>query len=324
MTVINLPRSNLRESVKECPVSLKDNGGDMHICTRGDLDGMTSSVFLTIVEKIDKIRFAHPKDVQDGLIEVSEADILVNLPYAAGCGMWFDHHVSEKHKSLELGAFNGSFEIAPSCARVIYNYYRHPAFEEYQVLLEVTDKIDSACLTMDEVAGPEGLILLGYTLDPRTGFGGDFRCYFCWLVEVFREWPVEDVLELPEVKKRCRRFLEEQESYKDWLRRNCRLEGNVIITDMRDVERMPVGNRFLVYTLFPEADVEVRIVRGLKKNTVLLVGKSIFNRSCRVNVGEMLSRYDGGGHEGAGTCQVPPDQLDDVLGKIIAQLRKNG
>ncbi|MFP3982152.1 MAG: exopolyphosphatase [Desulfurivibrionaceae bacterium] len=294
----------------------------MRITTRGDLDGMTSSVLLTIVEKIDKIRFAHPKDVQDGFISVTEEDILVNLPYAPGCGMWFDHHVSEQEKNAELCAIKGRFEIAPSCARVIYNHYQHPGFEEYKELLEVTDKIDSARLTRDEVSNPEGLVLLGYTLDPRTGFRDDFQEYFCWLVDVVREWPLSEVLEFKEVKKRCQRFLDEQEDYQDWLRKNCRLEDNVIIADMREAEDVPVGNRFLVYTLFPEANVEIRIVQGVKKNIALIVGRSIFNRSCRVNIGRMLSCYGGGGHEGAGTCQVSPEDLDYVLQGIISQLRE--
>lgn len=297
-------------------------GNYMRITTRGDLDGMTSSVLLTIVEKINRIRFAHPKDVQDGLISVAAEDILVNLPYAPGCGMWFDHHVSEQGKIVEISSIKGRFEIAPSCARVIYNHYQHPGFEGYKELLEATDKIDSARLTKDEVSNPEGLVLLGYTLDPRTGFKDDFQEYFCWLVDVVRKWPLPDVLEFKAVKERSRRYLDEQKSYREWLRQNCRLEDNVIITDMRGAVEVPLGNRFLVYTLFPEADVEVRIVPGARKNIALVVGRNIFKRSCRVNIGRMLSCYGGGGHEGAGTCQVPPEDLDYVLREIVDRFRE--
>ncbi|MFO7761985.1 MAG: exopolyphosphatase [Thermodesulfobacteriota bacterium] len=311
------------ETGMEYLVADRSSGDNMRICTRGDLDGMTSSVLLTIVEEIDRIRFVHPKDVQDGLVTVTHKDILVNLPYAAGCGMWFDHHISEKEKSIELSEFKGRFEIAPSCARVIYNHYQHPAFESYNDLLRVTDKIDSARLTMDEVANPAGLVLLGYTLDPRTGLGDDFREYFCWLVGVIREIPLSKVLEFPEVKERCQRFLDEQENCQKWLGQICRLEDNVIITDMRKAKKAPVGNRFLVYTLFPEGNVEIRIVRGLKKNIVLIVGRSIFNKTCRVNIGKMLSRYGGGGHEGAGTCQLLPKHVNHALKEIINQLKRN-
>lgn len=308
--------------MKVCLLAEAGDGEIMRICTRGDLDGMTSSVLLTIAEDIESIRFAHPKDVQDGYVTVTEQDILVNLPYAEGCGMWFDHHYSEKRKSVELGEFKGRFAIAPSCARVIYNYYQHPAFEGYRELLDITDKIDSASLTREEVADPEGLVLLGYTLDPRAGFGNDFQDYFCWLVDMVREWPLEEVLNFPEVKKRCQRFLDEQESFQNWLKQNCRLEDNVIITDMREATDIPVGNRFLVYTLFPEANVEVRIVRGLKENIALIVGRSIFNKTCGENIGQMLSHYGGGGHEGAGTCQALPEYVDHVLKEIINHLRQ--
>ena len=155
----------------------------MRVFTRGDMDGLTSVVLLTYAEEIKELLFAHPKDMQDGLVEVTDNDIVTNLPYAKGCALWFDHHASEEHKLEEIGEFKGRFELAPSAARVIYNHYKLPEYEQHADMLEATDKLDSAQLTVEEVTSPEGWILLGLTLDPRSGLGPDFRKYFRWLAE---------------------------------------------------------------------------------------------------------------------------------------------
>lgn len=297
----------------------------MRILTRGDLDGLTSSVLLTLAEKITEIRFAHPKDVQDGKVPCDAEDIVVNLPYVKGCGMWFDHHVSEEAKLDEIGPFKGRFAVAPSAARVVYDHYRKPEFDRFKDLLEATDRLDSAQLTREDVADPKGWILLGYTLDPRTGLGPEFQKYFRWLVEYVKELPIEKILQHPEVKKRCDRVLREQEEFKQVLRAHTRLDGNVILTDFRDVQNAPVGNRFLVYTLYPEGNVEVRIFWGKERKTVnVAVGHSIFNRTCRVSCGELCARYGGGGHFGAGTCQLDPARAEAQIAEIVSVLKAGG
>lgn len=295
----------------------------MNILTRGDLDGMTASVLLTIAEKIREIRFAHPKDVQDGKVPVTAEDIIVNLPFVPGCGLWFDHHVSEEEKLDVIGPFRGRFEVAPSAARVVYNHYKHPGFERFQDLLVATDNLDSANLTVQDVADPQGWILLGYTLDPRTGLGPEFQKYFRWLVEYVKEVSIEKILQHPEVQKRVARVRKEQEEFTTFLRAHSRQEGKVIVTDLRGVAEVPVGNRFLVYTLFPQAHSEVRIFKGKGDVTVFAIGASIFNRTCNVNIGRMLAEYGGGGHKGAGTCQIPPERAESVKKEVIARLNRN-
>jgi hypothetical protein len=239
----------------------------MNVLTRGDLDGLTSSLLLTLVESIREIRFGHPKDVQDGLVPCTSNDIVVNLPYVKGCGMWFDHHVSEHQKLSEIGDFKGRFEVAPSCARVVYNHYRSEKFEAFHDLLTATDKVDAAQLTLEEVSQPQGWILLGLTLDPRSGLGPDFQKYFRWLVEYIKEVPVEKILKHPEVKKRAERVLNEQEDFKALLKNHSKTEKNVIITDLRNIKDIPVGNRFLIYTLHPSAHVEARFIQGKRRKS---------------------------------------------------------
>ncbi len=295
----------------------------MRILTRGDLDGMTSSVLLSITEKVTDIRFAHPKDVQDGKIPCTADDIVVNLPYVPGCGYWFDHHVSEEQKLENIGKFKGAFAVAPSAARVVYDFYanRQKDFAPYLRLLEETDRLDSATLTPDDVTDPKEWILLGLTLDPRTGLGPDFQKYFRWLVEYVKEVPIAKILQHPEVKKRVDRVGREREEFLQVLKVHSRLEGGVILTDFRGQKNLPAGNRFLIYTLHPKGNVEVRIIDGHQGKTVLAVGHSIFNRTCKVNIGDLMNKYGGGGHQGAGTCQLLPGDAEKKTAEILAALK---
>jgi oligoribonuclease NrnB/cAMP/cGMP phosphodiesterase (DHH superfamily) len=297
----------------------------MRILTRGDMDGLTSAVFLTMVENIREIRFAHPKDVQDGKIPCTEEDIVVNLPFVTGCGMWFDHHVTEEEKSKAAGSFRGSFAVAPSTARVIYDFYKNKKaeFDRFAELLEATDRLDSGHLTQEEITIPKGWILLGLTLDPRTGLGPEFRKYFRWLVEYVKEVSIENILQHREVAKRCERVLAEQARFKQILSRHAHADGSVVVSDLRGVKDLPVGNRFLVFTMFPQCNVEVRIFPGLGDTTVVAIGHSIFNRSCKVNVGELTARYGGGGHKGAATCQLAPADSERVIAEILGILKAN-
>lgn len=297
----------------------------MRVLTRGDLDGLTSSLLLTIAHEVSEIRFAHPKDVQDGKVKVDAEDIIVNLPYVKGCGMWFDHHVSEEGKLPGIGEFAGRFAVAPSAARVVYDHYpqHKKAFDRFTDLLEATDRLDSAQLTKQEVEAPTGWILLGLTLDPRTGLGPEFQKYFRWLVEYIKEVPLAKILEHKEVSKRTERVLREQEEFKGALAKAAKADGGVVITDFRGQKGVPVGNRFLVFTLFPDCHVEARIFNGHAGQTVIAAGASIFNRTCRVNIGQLLGSYGGGGHKGAGTAQLAPEKAEKQLAEILATLKAN-
>jgi hypothetical protein len=296
----------------------------MRVLTRGDLDGLTATVLVSIAEKVTEVKFAHPKDVQDGKVPCDAEDIVVNLPYVKGCGLWFDHHVSEQAKLEAIGSFKGSFKVAPSAARVIYDHYKHPDFERFQDLLVETDKLDAAQLTEKDVMAFSGWILLGYTLDPRTGLGPEFQKYFRWLVEYVKEVPLEKILQHPEVKKRVDRVLQEQAEFKSLLQANTRRDGTVVVTDFRKVQNAPVGNRFLVYTMHPGCNVEVRIFRGKEGKTVnVAIGHSIFNRSCKVSAGDLCASYGGGGHFGAGTCQLAFETAETQIAEIVAKLKEN-
>ncbi len=295
----------------------------MRLITRADLDGLTCAILLSEVEAIDEVEFAHPKDVQDGKFAITSNDILANLPYDERAALWFDHHVSQADASWNAN-MKGAFEVAPSAARVISDHYKSPKFEKFHELLVETDRLDSADLTAEDITNPKGWILVGYTLDPRTGLGR-FKDYFKHLMGLAKSHPVEKILEDPEVKTRIEKVASEDAAFKTHLLADSKLDGNVVITDLRGKTNLPTGNRFLIYTLFPTADVSVRVADGMNKEFVSIqVGHSITNRKCNTNVGDLMAGYGGGGHVGAGTCQPKYADAERVLGEIVAGLKKNG
>ena len=296
----------------------------MRVITRGDLDGLASTVFLSLMNEVTDIRFAHPRDMQEGEVEVTADDIIVNLPYVAGCGMWFDHHSSEADRVDVQGDFEGKYGVAQSAARLNYEFYDSPDLRPFEEMLGYVDRVDSADLSVEDVTAPEGWVLLGYTCDPRSGLGR-FQDYFHLLIDlVKKQTPIEEILAHAEVQKRVEALEDDQVRFSAFLVSNSVVDGNVIVTDLRDKRDAPTGNRFLVYTLFEDANVQARIFDGINNNTLVALGHSIFNRTCQTDVGELLAEYGGGGHRGAGTAQFPAAEAAPKLQAIIERLKEAG
>lgn len=301
----------------------------MRLVTRGDLDGLTSAVIITMKEPIDEILLVHPQDITDQAVEIRPDDILANLPYDPRAGMWFDHHLLTDSNQKPGPDFKGRYRIAPSAARLVYEYYlekepNDPELLRLARLVDETDRLDAAQLTPEDVENPRDYILLGYTIDSRTGLGG-FEDYFRTLVEWLKTMPIEDVLQQPVVRDRIERIRSESADFKRLLSRNSFQINNVVVTDLREIQPLPAGNRFLVYTLFPEANVSLRVHWGPRDDTVVAaVGHSIFNRTCKTSVGDLMSKYGGGGHKGAGTCVLPLDRAADAIDEILFELQANG
>jgi nanoRNase/pAp phosphatase (c-di-AMP/oligoRNAs hydrolase) len=292
----------------------------MRLVTRGDLDGLVSAVLITTMEDVESIELVHPQDITDKRFEIREGDIMANLPYDPRCSVWFDHHELTESNARPPADVKGRHAIAPSVARVIYDYYGSGKLRRFARLVDETDRFDAATLAREDVLDPRGVILLGFTIDPRSGLGR-FEDHFRKLTEWLKAMDVEDVLKQPEVAERVRLFREGTSQLDARLRECSRLEGAVVVTDFRPLDRMPVGNRFLVYTLFPEANVSVRLQWGPKKAFVATtVGHSIFNRTCAVNVGQLMSEFGGGGHRGAGACTLPPERAEQDVRTIVARL----
>jgi len=305
----------------------------MRLVTRSDFDGLACSVLLKELGLIDDYLFAHPKDIQDGLITVSSNDILANVPYVPGCGVWFDHHTSEQTRLGKDIVFEGMSKPLKSCARVIWDYYggdkKFP--KNLHPMLEAVDKVDSATLTAQEIADPKGWILLGFIMDPRTGLGRfkDFRIsnyqLMLDMIDYCRTHKAEEILKLPDVQERVDVYREQSRIFVDMLRRNSTQHGNLVLTDLRHEDSIHVGNRFLIYTLFLNCNISMQIMWGVRKqNVVITVGHSILKRNCKTNVGKLMLEYGGGGHDKVGTCQVSADGAEAVIEALIRNIVATG
>ncbi len=296
----------------------------MRLITRGDLDSLTCAVLIGLNESVDDVLLTHPQEICEGHIEIRDGDIIANLPYQPGCALWFDHHLHTATAATPKVDFKGRFGRAPSAARLVYEYYgggdRMPQFEE---LVRETDRLDSADLTLDDILDPQGYIKLGFTIDARSGLGA-FHNYFQILTDLLkRATPIDRVLEHPEVAKRCQRLEEEDIHLHSALKEHSRVTGNVVFTDFRDLGRVPVGNRFLVFALFPQVNIALRVQWGpARQYTMMTLGHSIINRTCGTNVGELAARYGGGGHPGAGSIKMTAE-ADAQIRLIIAELEAN-
>ena len=300
------------------------------LVTRSDFDGLVCAVLLRILDMIDDITFVHPKDVQDGTTEITERDILTNLPYAPGAYMVFDHHHSETLRNTGDRTNHVIDPDAPSAARVIYEHFggaeRFPEVPEE--LMRAVDQADSADYTIDDILHPTRWTLLNFLMDSRTGLGRfrEFRIsnyqLMMLLIDACIQMEIEEILKMPDVAERVDLYEACSAMFVEQLQRVSRVDGDVVVVDLRDEELIQAGNRFMVYALFPEARVSIHVIWGRQKlNTVFACGKSILDRTSPVDIGEVMLRYGGGGHLAAGTCQVPHADAERVLTELLSALK---
>lgn len=301
----------------------------MRLVTRSDFDGLACGALLLEAGIIDSWKFAHPKDLQDGLVPINENDCLANVPFVQGCGLWFDHHSSEFERQELAGKYKGESRITPSCARIIYEYYggkeKFPNFDE---IMQAVDKVDSGNLTIDEIQNPTGWILIGFLMDPRTGLGRwrNFSVPNYALMEKLmfacRDKTTSQILEMPDVKERIEVYNEQTAKFKTMIENHTTLEGNLIVTDLRGVDPIYTGNRFMIYSMYPEQNISVWIVNGKDgKGCSAAVGYSVLNKTANVNVGSLMLKYGGGGHEKVGTCQFSDENMPTELPKMLDELK---
>ncbi|MDR2101164.1 MAG: exopolyphosphatase, partial [Treponema sp.] len=271
----------------------------MRLLTRSDFDGLACGALLEYLGLIDDWKFVHPKDIQDGLVEATDNDILANIPYVKGCKLWFDHHSSESERLGKNVYFDGVSKRAPSCARVVYDYYGGDAkLGRFRNMIEYVDKVDSGNLTKDEILDPKGWVLLGFIMDPRTGLGR-FRNFTISNYDLMKNLAlacttktIDQILDMPDVKERLDVYFEQHNLFVSMVQAHARIDKNVIITDLRGVDPIYAGNRFLIYTMFPEQNISVWVVDGKNKvNAAITVGYSILNRTATVDVGSLLLKH---------------------------------
>jgi len=273
---------------------------------------------------VDEWLFVHPKDIQDGLVKATENDVVANVPFIEGCGLWFDHHSSEEERLGKDLKFNGASKQTASCARIVYEYYdgaeKLPHLAE---MVDYVDRVDSADLSREEIMKPSGWVLLGFLVDPRTGLGRvhsftkSNKELMPTLSKAIRSMSIDEIMELEDVRERVDAYFEQQQYFIEMIEKHSWVEGNAVYVDLREMETIFVGNRFLLYTLFPEQNISVWVVSGRNGNTVITVGHSVVDRTSSVDVGSLMLKYGGGGHRAVGTCQVANEDGGRVIREII-------
>ncbi|MCB9653598.1 MAG: exopolyphosphatase [Deltaproteobacteria bacterium] len=302
------------------------------LVTRSDMDGLVCAVLLNELELIDDIKFVHPKDMQDGKIEITERDITTNLPYVPGAHLAFDHHSSEVQRN-EAHDNHIIDARAPSAARVVFDYYggkaKFAAISDE--MMEAVDKADAAQFSREDVLEPKGWDLLSFLMDARTGLGRfhTFRIanyqLMMNLIDYCRSHGIDDILKVPDVQERVDIYFEHAPKAKEQIQRCSTVHGNLVVLDLRNEETIWATNRFMIYALFPETNISIHVMWGFRKqNTVFATGKSILNRTSKTNIGDLMLRYGGGGHENAGTCQIDHDNASAVLAELIAKINQDG
>ena len=303
------------------------------LVTRSDFDGLVCAVLLKQLELIDEIKFVHPKDMQDGLIEITEHDIITNLPYVKEAHMVFDHHLSETIRNQGARPNHVIDPNAPSAARVVWDHYGGKSVfpERWVEMMAAVDKGDSAQFTRDEVLDSQGWNLLNFLMDARTGLGRfrEFRVsnynLMMDLIESCRTQSIEQILALPDVQERVSLYREHEVKFKQQIQRCGKEYGNLVVLDLTNEEVIYAGNRFMIYALFPHCNISIHKMWGFQQqNIVFATGKSIFDRSSKTNVGALMLKYGGGGHHAAGTCQIPLSEADRVQEELIKQINLDG
>lgn len=301
--------------------------------TRSNFDGLVSTALLKFLGLIDYVKFVHPKDFQDGKVEITENAISACLAYREGVYMAFDHHSSEQVRINEISP-NFIFEpTAPSCSRIIYEYFggEDRFGKAWKEIINAVDVADSSTYKEEDIMNPQNWVLLNFITDPRTGFGyhkifdiSNLQLMYK-LVDLFEPKKIEKILKDPDIEQRVNLYFEEQQQFKQQLKRCTKVENNIAILDLRDELVIHVGNRFMIYSLFPECNVSISIFPGLnKQNTVMAIGKSIINRTCRKDIGKILfEKYKGGGHMHAGTIQVANDDADKIIQELTEELNES-
>jgi nanoRNase/pAp phosphatase (c-di-AMP/oligoRNAs hydrolase) len=302
------------------------------LVTRSDFDGLVAAMLLRDLDMIDGITFVHPKDMQDGKIELTSRDITTNLPYVEGVHLCFDHHLSE---TMRVGLKENHIidPTAPSAARVVFNYFggRDRFHDVSEELMAAVDQADSAQYTEEDVLAPDRWTLLNFIMDPRTGLGR-FRDFtisnyqlMMDLIVYCRHHEIDEILSLPDVEERVHLYMEHREKAEHQIVRNTAVHDNLVVLDLRGEDPIYAANRFLIYALFPESNISIHVMWGRdRQNTVLAIGKSILNRTSRTNVGALALKYGGGGHDAAGTCQVDNDKAEAILAELIASITADG
>jgi oligoribonuclease NrnB/cAMP/cGMP phosphodiesterase (DHH superfamily) len=293
----------------------------MRLFTHTDLDGVMCAVLISCVEEVDEFRFVDPGTVQAGKIAFTNQDIISDLPYDRRCGIWFDHHESSRPK--DGAKFEGAWKMAPSAARVVYDYYENPYLEKYAPAVEATDRIDSGQVTLEEAQKPQGWFLLSNTLETSAEKKED-DAYRAHVISLIRRNPdISSILTDSKVAARVKNVEAELALFSKLLRENTVMKGKVAFSDLRQHPELPRGNNYLIYSLFPDAATSVRLMpeKEDKDSIKISVGHNIYHSpKCGFDVGAAMKAIGGGGHRSVGGASVKKEEAEGIAKRIIEEI----
>ncbi|MBS1994079.1 MAG: exopolyphosphatase [Cyanobacteria bacterium SZAS LIN-3] len=313
--------------------SAVEKGTKYRLVTRSDFDGLVCAVLLKHLDMIDDILFVHPKDMQDGKIEITSRDITTNLPYVKGAHLVFDHHLSETIRNKDKSDNHIIDANAMSASRVVYDHFGGAKTfpERWNGMMEAVDKADAAQFSKEEILNPTDWVLLNYLMDPRTGLGRfrEFRIsnynLMMELIDYCKNHDIKEIMKMPDVQERVDLYTEQAKLFQEQVKRCSTIHKNLIVLNLKGEDVIYAGNRFMIYAMYPECNISIHVLWGLKQqNTVFAIGKSIIDRSSKTNVGELCLSYGGGGHEKAGTCQIENEKAEAVLQELIKKINADG
>lgn len=280
------------------------------LLTRADFDGIVSALLLREAGVVDRVDFAHPRDVEAGEIPVDGGTALATLPYRPEAGLHFRH-------AGDPGPL--------STARLICDRYGGGAASP--ALIDAVDRCTSGRLDEADVRDPQGWVMLNFVMDARTGLGrfADFSVSNTQLMRdligYLREPDADRLLAHPDVAERVAVYRDHAAAFADQLKRCVTVDGRIGIIDLRYEDFIFCGNRFMVYALVPEIAVSVHVYWGQdRRNTVIAAGRSILGRRPDIDIGAHLAAVGGTGHAGAGSCQVDNDASERILRDLVGRL----
>lgn len=285
--------------------------------TKSDFDGLVCAALLKNAGMVNNIVFVHGFDVEQGRVEIKEGDIMCNLPETAPCKLCFN--------------YGAGLNDAKSSARLVYDYIgENASYENKDLVLDLlhaVDKAQSGEFTIEDVLEPKAWDMLNFIMDSRTGLGRvrAFRmsnyAIMMRLVDFLLSYSPDKILEMPDIKERLDYYEDSKDEYREMLEYNSREDGGILIIDLRDEQYLKPANRFMKYAIYPDCEVAIQIMWGLRqKNTVFALGSSIFSKSM-LDLENIISEFGGMGHRYSGSIQVENANADEVLTKLIEKIK---
>ncbi|MDD5065460.1 MAG: hypothetical protein PHF84_00290 [bacterium] len=248
------------------------------ILTHTDFDGVISSALLSLATGIDFIKFLSNNQIW--YENLTGQEVISDLPCPWKCSLWFDHHESNlkemKERGVDTALIPGKFEIADSCARIIYEHFREsvPFPHYFEDVIRETDKIDSMKYdSLEEWLRETPVKCLSNTVQlfPDDDYR-KFLHYLLDLAKLIKRHEPQKILEMENVKKRCNKFRTYKEESTKLIRDNYYFhttdsEKKMAVLDLSEFKTPARIDKNFVYIIEPEAEC-VLFINAIFKNNV--------------------------------------------------------